>query len=353
MEYIFELREELWNEKWEKILAVLLTIVLLSAVVTMSYDRVDMSRYGGIGESIEARNSIVALSETKIASVVDDVLMEGTLNIEEEPIAEIVTNAVEIPTEKMESVVAETSTEEFKNSATEVVIEKIDNRVVEAPIEKIENTVVEAPLEEIKNTVVEVPAEKIENIAAEAPVEENTNIVAEVPTDEIVNPVTEDTENSITEAAFMIDEAGLIYGFRPEFADLSNGFLEFPTEGCTGIRRGTFLGCSEWIVEIHIPSNITYIEDGAMTELCSLEYIVAEPGHPAFITVDGVLYDVAGTALLAYPTARVGAYFVPEQIQTVSENAFLNTSLSIIDIRGCGLSANCLLNISESCSIIE
>lgn len=341
MEYIFELREELWDEKWEKILAVLLTIVLLSAAVTMSYDRVGIGGYGRSGESIEATNSIVALSETKTASIVEDVLMKETANIVEEPIAEIVTNAVEMSTEEIENVVVETSVEENKNSVAEVSMEKIENIAVEVPIEEIENTVVEAP------------AEKIENIAAEAPVEENTSIVTEVPAEEITDTVTKDSENIITETAFLIDEAGMIYGFQPEFADLSNGFLGFPTEGCTGIRRGTFSGCTEWIAEIHIPSNISYIEDGAMTELCLLEYIVAEPGHPFYYTEDGVLYDVAGTTLLAYPPARVGAYFVPESVSVIAENAFLNTSLSIIDVRGCGLSANCLLNISESCSIIE
>lgn len=341
MEYIFELREELWNGKLEKILTVLMTIVLLSAVVTMAYDRTDIREYGRVSKTTEATSSIVAISEIKAVSIMEDVLAKKTANLREEPVVEIAPAMVEVPVDKIE------------NNVVEVPVEKIENTVAEVLVEETGNTVTEIPTEKIENIVAEVPTEEVENISADVLIEENTNPVTDIPMEEITNPVTEVPEERIAESAFLIDDTGMLYGFRPELADLSNGYLELPTEGCTGIRRGTFAGCTEWITEVHIPSNIVNIEDGAMTELCSLEYMVAETGHPTFITVDGVLYDIAGTTLLAYPAARVGAYFVPEQVQGVLENAFLNTSLSIIDVRGCGLSANCLLNISESCSIIE
>lgn len=175
---------------------------------------------------------------------------------------------------------------------------------------------------------------------------------------EIITAVKDETSdlsklNTILPSAFLIDEAGMIYKFRPEYADLSEGYLELPEEGCIGIRRDAFLGCTEEIMEIRIPSNIIRIEDGALCELSTLEWIRVEESNAYYSVKDGVLFDRTGTVLVAYPPARTGAYFVPEEVKDIAENAFLNTSLSIIDVRGCGLSSNCLLNISESCSIIE
>lgn len=414
MEYVLELKEEIWNEKWEKSIAIFLTVLLVMTVMTSAYNRADIWRNEmteGITETAksivkdeivkkgftkEIQDIVTEIHTEKVDSIVTEVsLYEGVDLMLETPIEEVANTVVEASTETIKNTVAEALTEEIKNTMAEAPTEEIKNTVVEATTEEVKNTVVEVPTEEVKNiveevpteevknTIVETPTEEVKNIVAEVPTEEIKNTIAEVPTEEIKNTVVEvpteevkDTvveaptkdvtntvvevskegtseEDGITESAFRIDDAGMIYGFSPELADLSKGYLELPTEGCTGIRRGTFSGCTEGIAEIHIPSNIVSIEDGAMTELRSLEYMVAETGHPNFITVDGVLYDIAGTTLLAYPAARVGAYFVPEQVQAVAENAFLNTSLFIIDVRGCGLSANCLLNISESCFIIE
>ena len=398
MEYVLELKEEIWNEKCEQILSILLTIVLMTTVVTGAYNNTDIWKNEMTvqnaetvkttieentvvempinelkdavtevpvdkGENIivetplcEDVNMVIEAPMEELANVVMEVQVEALVPTVAEVLPEEITNTVvEVPIEGIKNTIVEVPTEEIKNTAVEEPTEEIKNTIVETPAGEIKNTVVEVPTEGVTNTVVEVPTEEVRNTVVEAPTEEVTNTVEEAPTEEIKSMVVEAPieEDMIIESAFMIDEAGMIYGFYPELADLSKGYLELPTEGCTGIRRGTFAGCTEWITEVHIPSNIVNIEDGAMTELCSLEYMVAETGHPTFITVDGVLYDIAGTTLLAYPAARVGAYFVPEQVQVISGNAFLNTSLFIIDIRGCGLSANCLLNISESCSIIE
>lgn len=410
MEYVLALKEEIWNEKCEQILSILLTIVLMTTVVTGAYNNTDIWKNEMTVQNAETvkttieENTVVEMpiNELKDAvtevpadkgenSIVETLLFEDVNMVIEAPLEELANTVMEVPTKEITNTVAEIPTEEITNTmlevpteeitntvmevpaeerattVAEVLPEEITNTVVEVPTEEIKNTVaeesteeiknviVEAPTEEVKNTVVEVPTEEVKNTVVEAPTEEVINTVVEVPTEEVINTVEEVSteEDMITESAFMIDDAGMIYGFSPELADLSKGYLELPTKGCTGIRRGTFAGCIEWITEVHIPSNIVNIEDGAMTELCSLEYMAVEAGHPTFVTVDGVLYDIAGTTLLAYPAARVGAYFVPEQVQVISGNAFLNTSLFIIDIRGCGLSANCLLNISESCSIIE
>ena len=85
----------------------------------------------------------------------------------------------------------------------------------------------------------------------------------------------------------------------------------------------------------------------------SLEWITVLPGNPQYISIDGVLFDSTGTKLIAFPPARIGGYAIPDEVTEISENAFLNTSLSVIDIRDCAVSENCLLNISESCSIIK
>lgn len=393
MEYILELREELWSGEMEKVLAVVVSLLMLFSVITTPHYQMEMRSVESIGEITQTAYSILKEIPRKtegytvleipeeiegiaVGNVMFEVQSAETECFVEE--IDMENSRVEMFKEESLGVPKEIPIEEMEHRAAVEVFEDVGIESVEEEFQMMEKHV---PTEEISNLIIgdstknnittekqmsaeafekeeiekeEIEKEEIENLETTTPINEIENTVLEDSEESIIDSAIEvPKEENVTNQAFLIDESGMIYEFHSEFADLCEGYLALPTEGCTGIRREAFRGCTALISEIYIPSNIIDIEEGAMSELCSLEYIVAEPGHPAFITVDGVLYDVAGTALLAYPTARVGAYFVPEQIQTVSENAFLNTSLSIIDIRGCGLSANCLLNISESCSIIE
>lgn len=81
----------------------------------------------------------------------------------------------------------------------------------------------------------------------------------------------------------------------------ADGFLRIPDYGeCTGIERGAFDSIRDFVFEIYIPANITYIENGALDSLSNLMYIEAAAGNPSYYSENGILYNRDGT-IAAYP----------------------------------------------------
>lgn len=150
---------------------------------------------------------------------------------------------------------------------------------------------------------------------------------------EIVNPA--DTGEAAISSPFLIDREGMIYGFVPEHAEITDGVLSLPSEGCRGIRRGTFLDTGAGITEIRIPANMICIEEGALMGLDDLLYISVDEGNSAYGTQDGVLYDSSISVLLAFPNGRTGGYLVPGSVVRVAVDAFYHTSVEILDMRDC------------------
>lgn len=154
---------------------------------------------------------------------------------------------------------------------------------------------------------------------------------------------TEETEQNPDEgleepahsSAFEIDESGMICAFYEEFADVGNGILRLPEQGCKGVRRGAFAGCTAEVYELHIPSNITVIENGAFAGLELLEWMETETENPSYVCRDGVLFDRECTVLLSFPCGRIGGYLVPGSVERIAEDAFYHTSISILDVREC------------------
>lgn len=56
-------------------------------------------------------------------------------------------------------------------------------------------------------------------------------------------------------------------------------------------------------MEIYIPADITYIEDGAFDDLCCLMYIEVAGDNPEYYSEKGILYRKDGTEI-AYPMGR-------------------------------------------------
>ena len=110
---------------------------------------------------------------------------------------------------------------------------------------------------------------------------------------------------------FIIDESGMICGISDAGLAVTDLCLNLPAEGCTGIVRGAFAGVAAEIVEVHIPSGITYIEEGAfagMSQVCKFE---VEAGNSVYYTENGVLFSEGGSCILAFPAGRTGTYSVP------------------------------------------
>lgn len=91
-------------------------------------------------------------------------------------------------------------------------------------------------------------------------------------------------------------------------------------EGCTGLTTVT------------IPANVTAIFDG-FNGCTNLTAIVADGANPAFRSVDGVLFDKDGTALIRCPPGRTGTYSIPAGVFSINDIAFRGcaglTSISV------------------------
>ena len=77
-------------------------------------------------------------------------------------------------------------------------------------------------------------------------------------------------------SGFLIDESGKITGISNRDLVVSDGCLILPSEGCTGIAAGAFLGAGDGIVEVSLPANMTDLEEGAFLGLNEVEWIETE-----------------------------------------------------------------------------
>ena len=177
-------------------------------------------------------------------------------------------------------------------------------------------------------TDVSIPNDSKEEIQGEVSFKPSEPLVKELPDDTM-------QEVPAVETAFVIDEEGMLCEFHPEYAEITDGVLALPKEGCTGIRSGAFSDCGAEIYEIYIPATISVIEEGAFSGLDFLEWIEAEEGNPGCCSIDGVLFDETATVLLAFANGRIGNYLVPRTVTRIGDCAFMNTSITALDLRRC------------------
>ena len=148
-----------------------------------------------------------------------------------------------------------------------------------------------------------------------------------------------DEENNevypIAKGGFLIDAEQMIVGVDVDTFAVEDGYLELPTEDCVGIRRNAFALCTEGIVEIWIPENITVIESGAFCGIPELEWLEVSSAHPEYTSVAGVVYDREVSTLYVFPGARTGTFEVPGSVRRVESFAMDQTSLSGLDMRKC------------------
>ena len=132
---------------------------------------------------------------------------------------------------------------------------------------------------------------------------------------------------------FYVNDAGMITGIADPSV-VMDGYLALPAEGCSGIASGAFLNAPAGIREIYIPSNISYIEEGAFTGLSEIEWfeMAASGGN---YTADGVLFSEGGTCILAFPPARTGSYKVPSQVVRFASGAFDASQIEVLDAAEC------------------
>ena len=188
----------------------------------------------------------------------------------------------------------------------------------------------------------EVPEASVpEEPATSVPEEPATSVPEEpaisVPDDPAEQVPPENTGNGSVPGVidgFLVNESGIIYGISDPDLVVNNGYMEFPTEKCTGIAAGTFSSGLPTVREIFIPANITYIEEGAFSGLANMEWFEMESSG-AYYTEEGVLFAEHGTCLLAFPAGRTGNYKVPSHVVRFAAGSFDSAQIEVLDATAC------------------
>lgn len=105
-------------------------------------------------------------------------------------------------------------------------------------------------------------------------------------------------------------------------------------DSLTTIGNYTFSGCSG-LASIAIPANTTSVGIWAFNGCTSLASLPVDEGNPVYKSVNGVVFDKAGTTLIHHPNGRAGDYTVPAGVTAINDRAFHGsahlTSVSIPD----------------------
>ena len=165
-----------------------------------------------------------------------------------------------------------------------------------------------------------------------------TNTEVSLPA-EIVPPATDDSnliENDsekpemmlVTEDGFIIDGTGTITGVADYEKAVKEGRLTLPSsDQCSKIAATTFTDAPDGILEIVIPANIIFIEEGTFADLKDVEWYETEPDNPVYVSRDGVLFSEQETCLFAFPAGRTGIYPIPENVVRLAKDAFSESRL--------------------------
>jgi hypothetical protein len=123
----------------------------------------------------------------------------------------------------------------------------------------------------------------------------------------------------------------------------------------TVIGEGAFYGCKS-LREVTIPSEVTEIEANAFSSCNGLAAIRVDAANSNYSSVDGVLFNKDLSALIQYPSGRVGGFAIPSGITTIKPDMFRGrkgltsvtipnsvTSISIFAFEGCTSLTNVII----------
>ena len=206
----------------------------------------------------------------------------------------------------------------------------------------------------VPDKVVEIPPENAagekEDITADNPQDIPADVPAkpeDVPSDS--GPSSGAEADILVVDGFYVDESGAICGIAEPEEIVKSGYMSLPSEGCSSVAAGAFDDIPAGIIEIYVPANITYIEEGAFSGLRDAEWFSADSSG-TYTSLDGVLVSENGSCIAAFPAGRTGIYRVPEEVVRIAPGAFAGSSLSKLDTRNSGVED--VGNIPETIEIL-
>ena len=119
-----------------------------------------------------------------------------------------------------------------------------------------------------------------------------------------------------------------------EYAFSSCSALESITipDSVERIGNEAFHNCDS-LKEVHLPNSVTSLGDGTFSDCDNLEAVTVDDDHPAFTTVDSVLFSKDGKTLIFYPPKlTAAAYEIPDGVTSIAPYAFNCASFTQVAI---------------------
>ncbi|MGD0818416.1 MAG: leucine-rich repeat protein [Methanomassiliicoccales archaeon] len=89
---------------------------------------------------------------------------------------------------------------------------------------------------------------------------------------------------------------------------------------------------SNGLTSVTVPANVLKIESSAFADCLALKTINVVVSNPNYASLDGVLYDKNMTSLVQFPSARAGAFVIPNNVTKIGDSAFYLCDLTSVRI---------------------
>jgi hypothetical protein len=109
------------------------------------------------------------------------------------------------------------------------------------------------------------------------------------------------------------------------FYDCSNLTSVTIPNSVKSIGEKAFYRCIS-LTSVTIPDRVKSIGDGAFQDCSSLTAITVEKGNSFYSSIDGVLFEKAGTVLTQYPGGKAGHYDISNRVKEIRKYAFSGCS---------------------------
>lgn len=103
------------------------------------------------------------------------------------------------------------------------------------------------------------------------------------------------------------------------------GSLSLPST-LTNIGNSAFYGCTSISGVITLPSTLTTIGSSAFSGCTGITEFVVPETNPNLSSLNGVVFNKTQTTLTLYPPGKKGAYTIPNNVDSISTDAFLSCS---------------------------
>ena len=94
----------------------------------------------------------------------------------------------------------------------------------------------------------------------------------------------------------------------------------------TSIGISAFQACTILASAVTIPASVTSIGISAFQGCFGLTSINVDTSNTSYSSIDGVLFNKAGTTLVEFPPGKSTSYIIPNSVTIIGENAFIDVN---------------------------